>query len=145
MPAKFRRITARQVVEGETFEFNKSIMPNGGILGQLILKERKNGSAKIRIFQDTNNNGKLSKSEIIYKGLFVGKDSYDELIRFSGKIKLSKEMHFCYWQIAKDPDQMISCTRDYVPTLHELNLLGENGGRWTAEGLGKFGLTDLMW
>ena len=145
MPAKVRRIKGSQVVEGETFDFNRSIVPNGGTLGRLNIIERNDGSAKIKVFQDINNDGKLSNNEVIYKGMIAGQGSYDELTTFSGKVKLTKEMHACIWATAKDPDKLIPCTMDYVPTVHELTLLGENGGEWTAEGLGKFGLTDLMW
>ena len=48
-------------------------------------------------------------------------------------------MHSCGWEKQKQPDEFIACTRDYVPTLHELMLKPDSSGeKIYAEGLDEF-------
>lgn len=66
--SKTRSIKSTSVLVDELFEFNKSIVPHGGRVSKLKLRHRKNGSYVIILFQDVNNDGRVSKKELIYKG-----------------------------------------------------------------------------
>ena len=146
MPAKIRKIKAIQSSSLQTFEFNKSITPKGGTLGKINLVPTDTASTKIEVFQDLDNNGKISQRELIYEGIIItAEDEQDKLTNFSGKIKLRKQMHSCQWDTAKAETKLIPCTRDYVPTIHALKLISKDGEKYTAEGLELFGATDVMW
>ncbi len=91
MPAKIRKIKAIQSSSLQTFEFNKSITPKGGTLGKINLVKTDTASTKIEIFQDLDNNSKISQRELIYEGIIItAEDEQDKLTSFSGKIKLRK-------------------------------------------------------
>ena len=59
--SKTRSIGSTSVRVDELFEFNKTIVPHGGRTSRLKLRQRKNGSYVIKLFQDVNNNGRVSK------------------------------------------------------------------------------------
>ena len=145
MPAKFRKITAKRASTQETFTFNKSITPKGGKLGKIKLIQRKNGSTEIEILQDLDNNNRISKKEKIYEGLVISNGNSDKITDFVGKIKLVKQMHSCQWDTAKADTELIPCTMDYVPTVHSLKMVSDDGDKYTAQGLALYGETDVMW
>ena len=145
MPVKIREIRAKHASTQETFTFNKSITPKGGKLGKINLFQKKNGSTEIEIFQDLDNNDRISNKEKIYEGLVVSNDNSYKLTHFIGKIKLVKQMHSCQWDTAKADAELIPCTMDYVPTVHSLKMVSDDGDKYTAQGLGLYGETDVMW
>ena len=66
--SKTRKIQAASANTADLFDFNKSIVPHGSTLSKIKFKQRRNGTYIVKIFQDTNNNGRVSKKELIYKG-----------------------------------------------------------------------------
>ena len=127
MPAKIRTIRAKKSDKGSgLIEFNRSITPTGGTLGEIQFIPRKNGSAKVKILQDTNNNGKIDKKELIYLGKITETNAHDQLTHFTGKIKLRKQMHSCTWDLAKRSEKVIACTLDYVPLAYALTLTDDH-------------------
>ena len=100
---------------------------------------KKSGIIKIILYQDLDKNNKITKEDLIFKGKVTDAKHSDELINFVGTIKLKKQMHSCDWEKQKQPGEFIACTRDYVPTLHELMLKPDSSGeKIYAEGLGEF-------
>ena len=139
MPAKIRTIKARSASTSEHFYFNRSIQFKGGLLGQIKFFPKKSGIIKIKLYQDLDKNNKISKDDLIFKGKVADAKHSDELINFVGTIKFKKQMHSCDWEKQKQPGEFIACTRDYVPTLHELMLKPDlSGEKIYAEGLGEF-------
>ena len=140
--AKIRRITASKAGVGETFEFNKSITPRGGTTGLMRMKQNKKGYLSIKIFQDKNNNGTVSKKEIIYNGVIQEKSSDDNIVNFNGKIRLKKQMHMCDWlSQTKRPAEI--CTMEYIPTVYDCLLTTAEGERLNFIGVGDF-KTDFI-
>ena len=113
---KTRSIKSPSVHVNDLFEFNKSIVPHGGKASSLKLRRRRNGSYVIKLFQDLNNDRRISKNELIYKGLSRVKLQGDNLTDFKGQVRLEKSMHRCEWMTAKYPKELIACTREYIPT-----------------------------
>ena len=91
--SKTRRIKAATASVDGTFEFNKSIVPLGGNSARMQIKQNKKGYLRIRIFQDKNNNGTISKNELIYDGISQKEPFDDSILNFNGKIHLKKQMH----------------------------------------------------
>ena len=120
MPAKIRTIKATSISALETFNFNRSIEYQGESLGLIKLIEKKPGSIKAKVYQDLNNDHKMTKKDLIYKGTINDVDIPDDLTNFSGTIKLKKQMHNCDWEMQKYPGKTIICTKDYVPTSTDL-------------------------
>lgn len=149
MPAKIRRIkgfaqpSSTDNISG-LIDFNKSINPKGGTLGKIVFKPGKRAT-RIKLFQDTNEDGIFSKKDLIYKGKIID-TPYDEITNVV-KVKLWKQMHQCDWNLMKMPknyDKTIACTLDYVPTLYRLSLFTDSGQKITPEGTGEFGETGFM-
>ena len=139
MPAKIRTIRAFIEDQAELFEFNKSISPRGGTLGKIKLSRTKNDIFKIKIYQDLNKDLVVSKSEVIFKGKTSVRGSSDNLINFSGRLKLKKQMHNCFWKLQSNPDKPLACTLDYVPTLYWCTLVDSTGlETFEFDGVGKF-------
>ena len=79
MPAKVR------VIKGfpdsaHYIDFNRSIDPRGGSAGKIAFIPS-GSSTKIKLYQDKDDDGIVSKSELIYKGKILGVVS-DDLIDF---------------------------------------------------------------
>ena len=139
MPAKTRTIRAFVEDQSELFEFNKSISPHGGTLGKIKLSRTKNDFIKIKIYQDLNKDLVVSRSEVIFKGKTSVRGSFDDLLNFSGRLKLKKQMHDCFWKLQKNPDKPLACTLDYVPTLYWCTLVDSTGlEAFDFDGVGKF-------
>ena len=136
--SKTRSIKSTSVRVNNLFEFNKSIVPHGGSASSLKLRQRKNGSHVIKLFQDVNNDGRVSKNELIYKGLSRVKLEGDDLTDFKGQVRLEKSMHRCEWITAKYPDELIYCTLEYIPTTYSCLLVDHRGARYKFEGIGRF-------
>ena len=126
MPAKIRTIRGFKNPDG-LIDFNKSINPRGGTEGKLVFAEG-NRSTKIKLYQDKNEDGKFSKKELLYKGRLDDVE-YDAILNVN-KVKLQKQMHSCDWQLMKNPDKLIVCTLDFVPTVYDLTLIAESGETW---------------
>ena len=122
MPAKIRTIKATSISALETFNFNRSIEYQGESLGLIKLIEKKSGSIKAKVYQDLNNDNKMTTKDLIYKGTINDVDIPDDLTNFSGTVKLKKQMHNCDWEMQKYPGKTIICTKDYVPTFTDLKL-----------------------
>ena len=139
---KTRRIKAATASVDGTFEFNKSIVPLGGTAARMLIKQNKKGYLSIRIFQDKNNNGTVSKKELIYNGVSQEKPSDDSILNFNGKIHLKKHMHRCDWlaDTKRPPD---FCTMEYIPTLYNCKLITEEGEIFRFDGVGDF-KSDLI-
>ena len=140
--SKRRKITAVSANVTDLFDFNKSIVPHGGTLSKIKFKQRRNGTYVVKIFQDTNNNGHVSKKELIYKGKSSHDFERDILTNFDGEIRLRKNMHRCEWVTAKFPDELIACTMEYIPTTYHCVLKDDEGERFKFEGIGDFATDD---
>ncbi|QNI97968.1 hypothetical protein SynRS9902_02089 [Synechococcus sp. RS9902] len=136
--SKTRSIKSTSARVDDLFEFNKSIVPHGGKASTLKLRQRKNGSYVIKLFQDLNKNGSISKKEMIYKGLSRVKLEDDYLTNFHGQVRLKKSMHRCEWITAKYPDELIYCTLEYIPTTYACLLVDHRGSRYKFDGIGAF-------
>ena len=136
--SKTRSIKSTSARVDGLFEFNKPIVPRGGKVSALKLRQRKNGSYVIKLFQDLNNDGRVSKKEMIYKGLSRVKLEDDDLTDFKGQVRLEKSMHRCEWITAKYPDELIYCTLEYIPTTYSCLLVDHRGARYKFEGIGGF-------
>ena len=136
--SKTRSIKSTSARVDDLFEFNKSIVPHGGKASTLKLRQRKNGSYVIKLFQDVNNDGRVSKKEMIYKGQSRVRHEADYLTDFKGRIRLEKSMHRCEWITAKYPDELIYCTQEYIPTTYSCLLVDDRGARFKFDGIGSF-------
>ena len=134
---KTRKIVATKASANETFEFNKSIVAQGGTSARMKIKQNKKGSLLIKIFQDNNNNGTISRRELIYKGISQANPSDDGIFNFNGKIHLKKEMHMCDW-LAQTKRPAEACTTEYIPTTYECKLIADTGETFRFNALGDF-------
>ena len=66
------------------FLFNRSINPRGGTLAKMQVHTSQGNHGRVKIFQDTNSDGKVSSKELIFHGKTRESCSKDELINFSG-------------------------------------------------------------
>lgn len=135
---KIRRIKASNASSTQLFEFNKSISPHGSKLSKIKTSIGNEGYGIVKIFQDSNDNGKIERQEMIYKGKSRNRFEDDELIDFTGKIKLTKIMHMCNWLAMKFPNENMICTREYIPTTYTCSLADNNGDQYKFDGLGQF-------
>ena len=153
MPAKIRTIKASSVSEGDFFDFNKSINYKGETLSQFLLKEKKPGVFKVKVFQDLDGDLTMSKSDLIYKGRIKNVQDPDDLTNFVGSIKLKKQMHNCEWDLQrhlknKGPEgpELIGCTMDYIPTIYEFMLHSEQSGKkYSFDGMGDFKPESILY
>ena len=136
--SKTRRIKSNIATTNSPFEFNQSITPQGSTTARLKIREDDDGYHQIRIFQDTNKDGKASRKELIYAGRIQEPVDSDELLNFAGSIKLSKTMHRCDWQLQKNPGDVAGCTREYIPTTFACQLISHEGDRYRLDGIGEF-------
>ena len=142
--SKTRSIKSESASVDELFEFNKSIVPHGGKISKIKLKQRRNGSYLIKIFQDVDNNGRVSKKEMIYKGQSRVRHEADYLTDFKGRIRLEKSMHRCKWVTAKYPDELIYCTQEYIPTTYSCLLVDGRGARFKFDGIDDFATDPIV-
>ena len=146
MPAKIRTIKASSVSEGKLFDFNKSIKYKGETLSQFILKEKKPGIFKVKVFQDLNGDREMTKSDLIFKGKIKNVKDTDDLTNFVGSIKLKKQMHNCNWDLqklsrSKEPkvSDLNICTLDYVPMVYDFMLKSDlSDEKYFFDGIGNF-------
>ena len=117
--SKTRKIKSNVATTDSPFEFNQSITPHGGTTARLKIKEDDVGYHQIRIFQDTNKDGKASRKELIY----------------ASSIKLSKTMHRCDWQLQKNPGDVAGCTMEYIPTTFACQLISNEGDSYRLDGI----------
>lgn len=136
--SKRRVIRALDANTFELFSFDRSINPRGGTLAKMKAYSAKNGRNGIKIFQDTNSNGRVSRKEIIFHGKSRELYDNDELIKFTGTVRLKKTMHRCTWLSMKFPDEQIMCTREYIPTIYDLTLIANTGNIYKFDGTGKY-------
>ena len=135
---KKHKIKAKVISINSLFEFNKSITPHGGTEASMLVSLSNKGLPQVKLFQDLNDDGIVSKNELIYKGKSSRMLYRDELLNFTGDIKLAKFMHQCEWITAKHPDEMIMCTEEYVPTIYAVVLTSRSGKRFVMDGIGEF-------
>ena len=135
--SKRRVIRALGVNSSAPFSFNRSINPNGGNLAKMKICTRR-GSGRVKIFQDTNSDGRISRKELIFHGKAREAYNRDELINFSGTVRLKKTMHRCNWLSMKFPGDQLMCTIEYIPTIYELTLINDSGEVFQFRGIGKF-------
>ena len=154
MSAKIRTIKASSVSEGELFEFNKTINYKGYLnrfleppsykgerLGALELKEKKSGRFQVKVFQDLNGDGEITKSDLIFKGKTKNVEDPDDLMNFVGSIKLKKQMHYCDWEQQKPKywTDILVCTMDEVPTVYDFTIKSATTGeKYSFDGIGDF-------
>ena len=136
--AKTRVIKASDTNTFEHFKFNRSINPYGGFLSKIKIRTNKKGRSIAKIYQDTNSDGKLSKKELIFCGKTRSDKYSDELINFTGSIRLKTTMHKCDWLSMKFPDTPLICTKEYIPLVYELNLISNSGEKHEFNSIGKF-------
>ena len=135
---KVRTIRAFDVDDINSFQFNRPINPSGGLAARLDLLATGRGNRLVKIYQDLNDDGKVSKKELIYKGKCRQPFEEDELIDFNGDIKLKKSMHMCSWLMLKNPDQLFACTMEFIPTVHDLTLIHASGEEFKFDAIGQF-------
>ena len=140
--SKTRKIQASSANVTDLFDFNKSIVPHGGTSSKIKSKQRRNGTYVVKIFQDTNNNGRVTKKELIYKGESRQKIEGDILTNFDGEIRLKKNMHKCEWLAAKFPDDLVFCTMEYIPKTYNFAAINDEGARLKFDGIGNFATDD---
>ena len=75
---------------------------------------------------------------MIFKGKSKRIYEKDELINFSGSARLKKTMHRCEWISSKYPDEMLACTKEYIPTIYDLTLVSSDGEVFKFDGVGRF-------
>ena len=149
MPAKIRTIKAVTYFDANYpsfFEFNKSINYKGETLSQLKLREKNPGVFKVKVFQDLNGDGVMTKSDLIFKGKIKNVEDTDDLTNFIGTIKLKKQMHSCEWDLQKhfknkkpEDAEPIACTLDYVPTVYDFTMKSATTGeKYSFGGIGDF-------
>ena len=136
--AKRRVIRAINANTLQSFSFNQSINPRGGALAKLKIRTNKKGISRARVFQDINSDGRVSSKEMIFKGKSKRIYEKDELINFSGSARLKKTMHRCEWISSKYPDEMLACTKEYIPTIYDLTLVSSDGEVFKFDGVGRF-------
>ena len=133
MPAKIRTIRGKFNNRNGLVNFNRPIGPRGGTDGFITAK--KNGRVtKIKLFQDTNEDGRFDDDELIFKGK-TSDATYDELTNTS-RVKFTRQLHSCTWDIMKGKKPIV-CTLDFVPTTYKLTLY-TLVGKIVPEGLGRF-------
>jgi len=155
MPAFVRTIKAKSVEPGELFEFNKSIEYRGETLSLLKFKKKTPQVYKVKVFQDLNNDQRMTRSDIIFKGEVVPgyydseaqKWTLDDLTNFVGTVKLTKQMHSCEWETQKaekkTDKEMVACTRDFIPTVYAFMVKPDASGiKYDALPVGKFATQD---
>ena len=76
-----------------SFEFNRSINPRGGTYSSMFASKTRKGYGAIKIHQDLNDDGILSRKELIYKGKSRDQFAGDGLLDFNGDVQLTKTMH----------------------------------------------------
>lgn len=139
MSAKIRTIKASSVSEGELFDFNRSINYKGETLSQFILKEKKPGHFKVKVFQDLDGDREMTKFDLIFKGKIKNAKDTDDLTNFVGEIKLKKQMHNCEWELQKNQPEEIACDLVYVPTEYDFMLKSDTSGKkYFFDGVGDF-------
>ena len=134
---KTRKIKAATASVDGTFEFNKSIVPLGGNSARMQIKQNKKGFLSIKIFQDKNDNGNVSRRELIYKGICQKNPSDDSILNFNGKIHLNKQMHMCDW-LAQTKRPAEVCTLEYIPIIYDCKLITDTGETFRFNGVGDF-------
>lgn len=135
---KRRVIRALNVSTFEPFSFDRSINPRGGRLAKMKVRTTKTGRIRVKIFQDTNSDGRVSRKELIFHGKAGQVYKKDELTNFSGSVRLKKTMHRCNWLSMKFPGEPLMCTLEYIPTFYDLLLTEESGKIYEFEGVGQF-------
>ena len=55
------------------------------------LSSTKRGHRQVKLYQDLNNDGKVSRRELIYKGKCRQPFEEDELVSFNGDIKMQNQ------------------------------------------------------
>jgi len=136
--SKRRVIRAFDVNSLAPFSFNRSINPHGGTLATMKFRTSQGKNGRAKIFQDTNSDGTISRKELIFHGKARETYDKDKLINFSGTVRLKKTMHRCDWLSMKFPDEQLMCTREYIPTIYELNLVANSGDVYAFSGIGQF-------
>ena len=135
---KRRVIHAFNANTKQSFSFDRSINPRGGTLAKLDIRTNKKGISRAKVFQDINSDGRVSSKELIFKGKSNTIFDNDELIDFSGSVRLEKRMHKCEWISLKFPRDPLMCTQEYIPTIHELTLVDESLNVFEFGGIGRF-------
>ena len=136
--AKRRVIRALDVSAIEPFAFNRSINPHGGTLARMRIRMTKKGRGSVRIYQDLNSDQKATRKELIFQGKSRTIYDDDDLINFSGSVRLMKSMHMCDWLSLKFPGEELICTMEYIPTAYELALVDNGGEVYEFRGSGEF-------
>jgi len=135
--AKTRRLAAREFDSLRSFHFNKSIHPRGGTLSRARFRSGKKYTI-VKLFQDLNNDGKISRKELIYRGRSRSAFTTDELTNFSGTLRLKKTMHRCSWMAMKFPGEPLICTQEYIPDTYRFSVVVPGQERRSFEGLGDY-------
>ena len=142
--SKKRTIKASDLAINSPFSFNKSINPRGGSLSSIFISRTKNDLGMVKLYQDLNDDGLITRKEMIYKGKTGSQINDDKLLNFFGDIKLSKTMHKCDWLLLKNSNANIACTREFIPTVYDLTLVAESGDNYSLEAVGRFASPELF-
>ena len=142
--SKKRTIKASDITINSPFSFNKSINPRGGSLSSIFISRTKNDLGMVKLYQDLNDDGLITRKEMIYKGKTGSQINDDKLLNFFGDIKLSKTMHKCDWLLLKNSNANIACTREFIPTVYDLTLVAESGDNYSLEAVGRFASPELF-
>ena len=142
--SKRRSIKGNNIAMNSSFEFNRSINPRGGTDSSMFASKTRKGYGVIKIHQDLNDDGILSRKELIYKGKSRDQFAGDTLLNFNGDVQLTKTMHRCHWLYLKNPTAEIACTLEFIPTVYELRLADSNGELFTFDAMGEFKSLEIV-
>ena len=126
------KIKANDISNIQSFSFNKSIIPHGGIEASMSVSLSKKGLAQVKLFQDLNDDGIVSRDELIYKGKSSRILYRDQLVTSRGHCLLNLCINVRI--TGKYPHESIMCTREYIPTLYNA-VLTSSSGRFVMEGM----------
>ena len=90
MPGKIHTIKATSVFAFETFDFNRSVNYQGESLGFITLIEKRPGIIAAKLYQDMYSDFKITKKDLIFKGIIKAAIFPDDRTNFFGTIKLKK-------------------------------------------------------
>ena len=80
--SKKRTIKASDIAINSPFSFNKSINPRGGSLSSIFISRTKNDLGMVKLYQDLNDDGLITRKEMIYKGKTGSQINDEKLLNF---------------------------------------------------------------
>ena len=98
MPAKICTIKATSIFAFKTLEFNRSINYQGESLELIKFIEKKPRIITAKVYKDLQKHFKITKKDLIFKGIIMTAIFPDDLTNFSGR---SNQKNRCIVEIGK--------------------------------------------